>query len=94
MSQRRSRGDFRDAVGAGAVRRAASSARRRRSVSTALAMRSSSVATTTASTPRRVGRAAVDVLDHRPAGDVGEDFSGEAGRVVAGGDDGDDVRCL
>jgi hypothetical protein len=31
------------------------------------------------------------MLDHRLAGDVGEDFSGETRRLVAGGDDGDCV---
>ena len=43
---------------------------------------------------RGVGGAAVDVLDHRPAGDVGERFAGKAGRVVSGGDDGDGCEGL
>ena len=37
------------------------------------------------------GRAAIHVLDHGSSRDVGKHFSGETGRVVSGGDDGDDV---
>ena len=51
--------------------------------------RSSSVATTTASTRRRGRRAAIHVLDHRTAGDVGERLARETGRLVSRGDDGD-----
>ena len=40
----------------------------------------------------RRGRAAIHVLDHRPAGDVGENFSGETGRLEPRGDDGEDRR--
>jgi hypothetical protein len=39
---------------------------------------------------RRRGGPVVDVLDHRPSGQVGERFAGEARRLIAGGDDGDD----
>ena len=41
-----------------------------------------------------VGRAAIDVLDHRLAGDVGQRLSGEARGVVSGGDDGDGAKGL
>jgi hypothetical protein len=37
----------------------------------------------------RGGRAAIHVLDHRTAADVGERLAGESGRVVPRGDDGD-----
>ena len=40
-----------------------------------------------------LGRAAIDVLDHRPAGHVCEWLSGETCRVIPGGNDGDDARC-
>jgi len=36
------------------------------------------------------GHAAVDVLDHRTAVEIGERLAGEPGRSVSGGDDGDD----
>jgi hypothetical protein len=35
----------------------------------------------------RLGRAPIHVLDHRPAGDIGERFTGETGRGVSGGND-------
>ncbi len=41
---------------------------------------------------RRQGGAPVDVLDHRPAVDLGERFTGKAGGVEPGRDDGDDRR--
>ena len=37
----------------------------------------------------RRGRAAIHVLDHRPAGDVGQRLAGKARGVVTGRDDGD-----
>ena len=37
------------------------------------------------------GRAAIDVLDHRPPRDVGQRFPRKAGRRVAGGDDSDSM---
>ena len=40
---------------------------------------------------RGVGRTSIHVLDHGPADDIRENFSGETGRVVSGGNDGDDV---
>ena len=63
---RQVRGDFGDAIGAGAM--SGLVIRRRRRRSHGAAMRASSVATTTASTAR-LRRAAIDVLDHRTAGD-------------------------
>ena len=39
---------------------------------------------------RRLGRPAVDVLDHRPAGDVDQRLARQTRRVVSSGDDGDD----
>jgi hypothetical protein len=38
-----------------------------------------------------VGGTAIDVLDHRTSDDISENLSGETRRIVAGGDDGDDV---
>jgi hypothetical protein len=56
-------------------------------------MRSSSVAITVGA-PRSRSRAAVDVLDHRSAADLEKRLAGQACRLVAGGDDGDDGGCL
>ena len=68
-------GDFGDAIGAGAVRRRASSARCRRTLA-----RAAAIALVIGGHDHRVdaarGRgAAIDVLDHRPAGDIGERFA-------------------
>ncbi len=71
--------DFGDAIGAADVvgaRHHRGAAERPRP---ARAMRSSSVATITACTGERRGRAPIHVLDHRLAGDVSENFSGESG---------------
>ena len=38
----------------------------------------------------RVGRAAVDVFDHRPAVDDREWLAGKTRRLISGGNDGDD----
>jgi len=35
----------------------------------------------------------VDVLDHRSANDIGENFPGETRRIVTSGNDGDCVLC-
>ena len=59
---------------------------------TAAAMRSSSVATITRVHERRRRGAPIHVLDHRLAGDVRENFSGETGGVEPRGDDGEDRR--
>ena len=55
-------------------------------------MRSSSVATTAACTSVAAVVAAIHVLDHRATGDVGENFSGEPGRVEPRRDNGEDRR--
>jgi hypothetical protein len=80
-----------DAIGAGADVRAGHAGDAAEG-SPRLRSASSSVATTT---HRRHGRRSttIDVLDHRPAHDIGEDFSGETRRVVYERDDGDDVLC-
>ena len=86
------RGDFGEPIGAGLVCRLASAAPCRRTRATRVAMRRSSVATITRDTHRRRRGAAIDVLDHRPAVDVGERLAGESCRGESGGDDGDDVE--
>ena len=85
-----SRGHFRDAIGAGAMRPRASSARCRRSFD-----RRRDPLVVGGDDDRidaaRRGGAAIDVLDHRTAGDVSERLARKTGRVVSGGDDGDDL---
>ena len=83
------RGDFGEPIGAARMsgRGHARRRRRRRAPRRGCARRRSRRSPTT----RRGGRgAAVDVLDHRPAADVGERFARKPGRVISGGDDGDD----
>ena len=79
-------GDLRQTIGARGMRGIGHAARLAAEASTASAMRSSSVATITRVDARAAEARAIDVLDHRTAGDVDERFSGEAGRVVSRGE--------
>ena len=72
------RGDLGEAIGAALVRRRVSRDLAAESLRRASAIRWSSVATITRDDRARRGGAPVDVLDHRPAVDVGERFAGEA----------------